>query len=594
MKKLQTRWAEEVRKNPESVLQEYPRPSMRRDSYVNLNGYWDYAIAGRLKPPDTYDGKILVPFSPEAPLSGVERKLRPRQVLWYRRFLPEEIRPRERRRWILHFGAVDQFAAVYVNKRLAVKHLGGFLPFEADITDCLREGENEVIVAVRDFTDHSYYSRGKQKLMRGGMFYTAQSGIWQTVWMEEVPERHIKKLKITPLYDERAVEIGITLPEIGSDAGRTSVRVTVEGEEMQPFEVDGKGGGKIRVPIREMHSWTPEDPYLYRLHIEAGEDAVDSYFAMRKISIEKDADGFPRPFLNNSLYLQKGVLDQGYWPEGLYTAPTDEAMIFDIQEMKRLGFNMLRKHIKIEPERWYYHCDRLGMLVWQDMVCGGRPYKHWYVTYAATALERLGIRMTDRTYGLLGRKDLKGRQQFINETKETIELLYNYPSIVVWVIFNEGWGQFDAKEITRYVRGIDETRLLDQASGWFDQGGGDFRSIHNYFFKMRIRKEERITALTEFGGYCWHNREHSMYGKVYGYRIYSGRRELSRGYEQLMKKEILPAVSRGLSVFIYTQLSDVEEEVNGIYTYDREELKIEEAVLRDCNEQFRVKRGHRE
>ena len=370
-------------------------------------------------------------------------------------------------------------------------------------------------------------------------------------------------------------------------ADRGQVSVAVSSEETQPWEVEGEANEPIRIPVPRMHPWTPEDPFLYSLSVTFGEDRVDSYFAMRKISVSLDAEGIPRTFLNGRPYFQRGVLDQGYWPDGLYTAPCDEALEFDIREMKRLGFNMLRKHIKIEPERWYYHCDRLGMLVWQDMVCGGRPYRKWYVTYLANGLEKFHIRMTDRTYGLLGRKEEKGRQQFVEEMKETIRLLWNHPSIVTWVLFNEGWGQFDAKEVTRLAREMDPSRLIDQASGWFDQGGGDFRSIHNYFFKLRFWREERVQALTEFGGFCWRCREHSMSGKVYGYRIYGSKKELSAGYGQLMK-EVASHIGEGLSVTIYTQLSDVEEEVNGIYTYDREILKIDENVLTEWNEKCSI------
>lgn len=587
MKELKTRWTEQVQADPGHVLQEYPRPSMRRESYVNLNGLWDYVIMGTRRIPHRFDGKILVPFSPEAPLSGVGRQLRPRQVLWYKRLLPENVKKEKGKRWLLHFGAVDQFAAVYVNKCLVAKHLGGYLPFTADITNALKEGENELLVAVRDFTDHSYYSRGKQKLAKGGMFYTAQSGIWQTVWMEQVPERYIRELKITPLFDEKMVQV-----EVCSDEGG-DFSVEISSEEMQPAEAEGTAGRPLRIPVRQVHPWTPEDPFLYRMTVRFGEDRADSYFAMRKISAEKDEKGILRPFLNNRPYLQRGVLDQGYWPDGLYTAPTDEALEFDIKEMKRLGFNMLRKHIKIEPERWYYHCDRIGMLVWQDMVCGGDPYRHWYVTYLANAFERVNFRVTDRTYGLLGRKEARGREIFKEEMRDTIRVLWNHPSIVTWVLFNEGWGQFDAKEMTALARMEDGTRLVDQASGWFDQGGGDFRSIHNYFFDLKPRPDKRIMALTEFGGYCWRHREHSMYNKVYGYRIYGDGRQLTRGYSRLMQRQILPQLEKGLSVTIYTQLSDVEEEVNGIYTYDREILKIDEDVLKEWNDRYDLYMGCR-
>ena len=595
MRQLMTRWTEEVLNNPEKVWKEYPRPSMVRESFVNLNGWWEYAFTKEVKPPAKFRGKILVPFSPEALLSGVKRQLKPGEVLWYRRLLPEGVKALDgteknsRGHWLLHFGAVDQFAAVYINRKLVCRHLGGYLPFSADVTEELTEGENELLVAVKDFTDRSYFSRGKQKLQNGGMFYTAQSGIWQTVWMEQVPEVYIGGLKVTPLFDERQVEV--TVSAAGGNRNRESevkTEVTVSSPDMQPMTVEGRAGEKIRIPVTCMNSWSPESPYLYDMQVTMGEDRADSYFAMRKIAVEKDGEGIPRLFLNNRPYFQKGVLDQGYWPDGLYTAPCDEAFVFDIMEMNRLGFNMLRKHIKIEPERWYYHCDRLGMLVWQDMVCGGRPYRHWYVTYMATAMELFRIRPGDHMYRLLGRKEEKGRRQFLDEMKAAIQTLYNHPSIVTWVLFNEGWGQFDAKEAVRVARREDPLRLLDQASGWFDQGGGDIRSIHNYFFPLKVRKEERVAALTEFGGYCWRNREHSMYAKVYGYRIYQGRKELTKGYSELMEREVVPNIPKGLSASIYTQLSDIEEEVNGIYTYDREEIKIEEEVLKEWNKKMKL------
>ena len=280
------------------------------------------------------------------------------------------------------------------------------------------------------------------------------------------------------------------------------------------------------------------------------------------------------------------MLDQGYWPEGLYTPPCDDAMIYDIRTMKELGFNMIRKHVKIEPQRWYYHCDRLGMLVWQDMVNGGRPYKGWYVTYMATAMEFFHIRMNDSLLGLLGRKDERGRWQFVEEMRGTIRHLKSHPSIVTWVIFNEGWGQFHAKTVTRIAREMDNTRLLDQASGWFDQGGGDIRSIHDYFFPLKVKPEKRATALTEFGGYSLGVPGHRMYQKVYGYRLYVKKKELTQGYRELIEKEVIPNIPRGLSATIYTQLSDVEEEINGILTYDREVLKLQGDVVRELNDRL--------
>lgn len=572
MNQLKTPWTEQVEAHPGEVWVEYPRPAMVRESYVNLNGMWEYAITETKERPKQFDGSILVPFSPEAPLSGVNRQLQPGEYLWYRRTLP--LLPIESgKRWLLQFGAVDQFAAVFVNGKLVCKHLGGYLPFTADVTNALKSGKNELLVVVRDSTEQSYYGRGKQKLKRGGMFYTAQSGIWQTVWMEQVPKEYIQGLKITPDYDDESVTVVVKAKE------NWKVRVSIRSKEMNPIQRSGVANRAITIPVKEMHSWSPEDPFLYDMQVFLEDDCVSSYFAMRKISMGKDEQGIVRPFLNNKPYFQNGVLDQGYWPDGLYTAPCDEALIFDIQEMKRLGFNMLRKHIKVEPQRWYYHCDRLGMLVWQDMVCGGRPYKHWYVTYLATVFHRMNIRVRDRAYHLLGRKDEEGKHHFIREMKDTIDSLYNHPSIVTWVIFNEGWGQFDAEKVTEVARRADASRLLDQASGWFDQKGGDYRSLHEYFFKLKFKPEDRIIALTEYGGLPWHVDEHSMYDKVYGYGMCRSREELVRKYTGLIDREIRPNIEKGVSVLTYTQLSDVEEEVNGIYTYDRKVLKFPEGSL---------------
>lgn len=589
VKQLKTRWTGGV--DEEHVLEEYPRPLLQRESYVNLNGFWDYAFTGQGEKPKEYVGRILVPFSPEAPLSGVGRQLKPQETLWYHRRLPEEIFPVSGRRWILHFGAVDQYAVVSVNGRVLKRHLGGYLPFSIDVTDSLKKGRNELTVRVRDYSDAFYYSRGKQKMKRGGMFYTAQSGIWQTVWMEQVPDTYVEELTVTPLYDESAFRIRVRLAdadrmtencETGSGCER-KIKVMLSSQEMEPLQREGLADEDMRIPVPDMHSWSPEDPFLYDIQVLAGEDCVRSYAAMRKISVEKDAQGIPRMFLNNRPYFQRGVLDQGYWPDGLYTPPCDEAMIYDIRVMKELGFNMLRKHIKIEPQRWYYHCDRLGMLVWQDMVNGGRSYQSWYVTYLATVMEYFHLRMHDSMLTLLGRKDVKGRRQFVAELRETIRVLYNHPSIVAWVLFNEGWGQFHGEAITQIAREADDSRLIDQASGWFDQGGGDVRSIHDYFFPLFIKAEKRVTALTEFGGYSLCVPGHHMYRKVYGYRIYRRKSDLSRGYREWIEREVVPNIARGLSATVYTQLSDVEEETNGILTYDRQIMKLNPKTVRELN-----------
>lgn len=590
MKQLKTRWTDQV--DPEHVWEEYPRPMMKRASYVNLNGIWEYAITRGGRKPKVSDGRILVPFSPETYLSGVRRQLKPEETLWYERRLPETVRRKPGMRWILHFGAVDQFAEVRINGRITARHLGGYLPFSTDITEALREGGNILSVRVRDYSDTFYYSKGKQRLHRGGMYYTAQSGIWQTVWMEEVPETHITRIACTPDYDRGAFRIRVC----GNVEERVSI--TVKDESSVERQISGRTGETLLVPLESPHPWSPEDPYLYQMEVRMGEDRVESYGAMRKVEVCKDVNGIPRIWLNNRPYYQKGVLDQGYWPDGLYTAPCDEAMIYDIQTMKKLGFNMIRKHIKIEPQRWYYHCDRLGMLVWQDMVNGGRPHRSWYVTYLATGMEYLGIRMKDRPLMLLGRGEERGRRQFLREMKETIRTLYSHPSIVTWVIFNEGWGQFYTRKIGRIAAKVDPGRLIDEASGWFDQGEGHIRSIHDYFFPLKVRPEKRVTALTEFGGFSYSIPGHRMYRKIYGYRIYHSGKALTRGYREWHEKELIPAVDQGVSASVYTQLSDVEEEVNGILSYDREVLKLEKETVQELNEQLtldeagvRIKKG---
>jgi hypothetical protein len=330
----------------------------------------------------------------------------------------------------------------------------------------------------------------------------------------------------------------------------------------------------MKIPIPDMHLWSPEDPFLYDVIIIAGNDKVESYFAMRKVEVRKDSEGIPRIYLNNEVYFQNGLLDQGYWPDGLYTAPSDEALIYDIQLAKDLGFNMLRKHLKIEPLRWYYHCDRLGMLVWQDMINGGRNYNMLLVGYLPTLFPKLASLVKDKHYRIFGRKDREGRQEWLKECKETVEHLYNCPSVVVWVPFNEGWGQFDSKQVYEMIKTVDKTRLIDHASGWFDQKAGDFKSIHNYFHPLKIKTEKRPVVLSEFGGYACYIPEHSYSWQIYGYRIYLTMNELNKAFQKLMTNDIENLKMKGLSAAVYTQLSDVEDEVNGLVTYDRKICKV--------------------
>lgn len=577
MRQLRTRFSE--RMNKEHVLQEYPRPFLERDSYYNLNGIWQYAIVQDDVKPVEYDGDILVPFSPECSLSGVNRKVLPTDVLWYKRELPE-ISIGDGEKLLLHFGAVDQHAWVYIDGELIGEHHGGYLPFTCDITKsmCSRE-KHELLVKVVDKTDTSYHARGKQKLKPGGMFYTAQSGIWQTVWMEKAPKNYIQHLTIREDFDQSHVRIKVFTEH------RTEVNYTIHEAKIHGTASTNEG---FTVLLPDFHPWSPENPFLYHVTFETKDDRVTSYFAMRKCDVQKDEKGIPRLFLNNHPYFQTGVLDQGYFPESLYTPPSDEALVQDILSMKELGFNMLRKHVKIEPERFYWHCDRLGILVWQDMVNGGSHYQSWFVTYLATLLNRFHIGVSDRHHCLLSRRKREGRREFFNETRETVRMLRHHPCIVVWVPFNEGWGQFSTLKICEAIRKIDPTRLVDHASGWYDQGGGDIQSLHYYFFQFDFTHDRRrAMALTEYGGYSYSLPGHCACDKVYGYRKYANREELSEGFRQLIENTVIPAAKDGLSAAIYTQLSDIEEETNGIYTYDREICKLDEKLVQECNDRLK-------
>lgn len=598
MKQLYTRWGKNL--DRDHVLEEYPRPLLMREDYQILNGWWDYAFTIDYKQPQQYEGRILVPFSPETALSGVGRQLKPDEYLWYRRNfdLPGWDREKGQNRILLHFGAVDQSCEVRINGHKVKRHTGGYLPFEVDISRYAQESANELIVAVKDLSDTSYHSKGKQKLNAGGMFYTAQSGIWQTIWLEKVPETYIKEIKTVPDIEKKIIrikvsssystdkknvdklsrnlpiEIKIRKPGLYPDPVVKPSQISTE--DMLETAVLAVSDKWIEIPIESISLWNCETPYLYYFEVKLGDDRAISYFAMRKFSLEtKVHEEFLRICLNGEVQFQNGVLDQGYWPESLYTPPSDAAMIFDIREMKKTGFNMVRKHLKIEPQRWYYHCDRLGIVVWQDMVNGGSYYKHWFVTYGATLLSWLRIPMRDVYPRLLSREAKAGRLEFIREMKETIRLLGNHPSIAAWVIFNEGWGQFQTEDMTRIVRRLDPNRLIDQASGWFDQGGGDFSSLHNYFFKLFIRPErERASVLSEFGGYSYREPGHCAKEKLYGYGICKNKKDLEKRFLERWSgvRNLIP---QGLSASIYTQWTDVEEEVNGVFTYDRGVRKIE-------------------
>ena len=567
MAELRTPWGERL--DPEQVLQEYPRPQMVRESYVNLNGYWDYAITESDAEPEQWDGRILVPFSPEAPLSGVNRALLPGQTLWYRRGIGET--RREGMRLFLHFGAVDQEAKVYVNGTLVGEHLGGYTAFTVELTALLRDEPSVLTVAVRDGTDSNEQTRGKQRTRRGGIWYTPQSGIWQTVWMEWVPQAYIAGLRITP------------------DAAGGCVRVNVLAEENRVCYLHFAGrrigaftNRETVIRVEQPELWSPEHPKLYPFSAEYGQDRVESYFALRDVGTGTDEKGRPCLTLNGKPYFQSGVLDQGYWPDGLYTAPSDEALIWDIRTMKELGFNLLRKHIKVEPMRWYYHCDRLGMLVWQDMPNGGGNYHA--LTISAPLITRRHKK--DNDYKRFARMDAAARAQFSAELEEMVRQLYNCPSVVMWVPFNEGWGQFDAAKAVQRIRALDATRTIDHASGWHDQGIGDVESLHVYFYAYRFQPDRRGRAvvLSEFGGYNLPVEGHVWNHANFGYRGYKTPEALEAAYRKLFARQILPAREKGLAASVYTQLSDVEDEVNGLVTYDRRCVKMKTETVREINQ----------
>ena len=696
-------------------LPEYPRPQFMRvqeglmedeglieekrlqmncadPTWENLNGWWDYAFAGEERP-DHWDGKILVPFSPEAPLSGVDRQLKPDEFLWYHRDFQvggDEVSGR----WLLHFGAVDQKCRVFLNGKEIGRHSGGYLPFTIEMTGALKPGENELELCVSDVSDTSYLTRGKQKIARGGMFYTAQSGIWQTVWMERVPEQYIRSVKITSERDAFQIVVQIDGSEEGTEVGAEvfapkspapdgGARALCEGAPMAAGSVilaesgkvsltaggntdlaesgntglteSGKvgltegrkarqnAGGKARLQIAvpEPKEWAPEAPWLYGIRIRCGEDTVYTYGAIREVSLLPAREGAVtkadeheegcnaaceagaeqenamsaagaeqenamsaagaeqervgsaavseaagevggelcnRLCLNGKPCFMNGVLDQGYWPESLMTAPADEALIHDIMEMKRLGFNMMRVHCKIGADRFYYHCDRLGMLVWQDMVNGGWNYNMPRLCYLPTFFPRLFGQKTDKTVWdrqRTGRTNIASRTLWLREAKATVRCLRNHPSIVLWVLFNEGWGQFDSALNTEKIRALDPTRLIDSASGWFDQGAGDVASVHNYFRKLEVVPDpKRAFAITEYGGFSLLAEDHAWNTEVYGYGQLEDPAQLQARYAETMD-EIRALAGKGLAAAVYTQVSDIEDECNGLLTYDREECKVD-------------------
>lgn len=559
-------------------LNEYPRPQLARARWQNLNGPWSCAFAEGDAVPEEFPETILVPFAPESALSGLQKPLLPGQTLWYRRgfFVDGYLAGNHT---LLHFGAVDYACTVYVNGKRAGAHVGGYAPFTLNITAFVHSGENRLEVAVTDETDAGGAPRGKQVLAPHGIWYTAVSGIWQTVWLEHLDPAHITAVHYTPGLDRVGVMVESTTP------GEVQVEVLSYGRRVAGSILPTGESEELILPAP--HLWSPEDPYLYTVRLrlicyDHMTDEAESYFGLRTFAVEQDLDGVPRFFLNGRPYFQKGLLDQGYWPEGLYTAPSDEALRWDIQQAKALGFNMLRKHVKIEPARWYYHCDTLGMLVWQDMP-NGAAYPG---DLAAVVLPNIGIHLKDGLYPRFKRENEESRRQFLIELQDMVHTLGNAPCISTWVPFNEGWGQFDAAVAAALLKKWDPTRPVDHASGWHDQGAGDYKSVHRYIFKVRAprREERRAFALTEYGGCSLVLPEHLPDPeKAFGYRTQPDRAALTDAYRKLHEQQILPLLDKGLCVTIYTQLTDVENEANGIFTCDRAVCKLDETVVRAIN-----------
>ncbi len=566
---LMTRWAKHV--SPDKALPEYPRPQLVRKDWHNLNGLWEYAIRPKGEPrPAKLDGQILVPFPAESALSGVMKEVGPDNRLWYRRTFTVPQGWGERR-VLLHFGAVDWDATVTVNGTELGSHKGGYDPFSFDVTDVLKKGDGarqEIVVSVWDPSDAGFQPRGKQVRKPGGIFYTPATGIWQTVWLEPVAPARVDSLKIVPDVDKG--EVRITANAGGEPPARASVKVTVLDAGREVATASGPFAREMVIKVPDAKLWTPETPHLYdlRVSVEGGgggaADAVDSYFGMRKVSLGKDERGITRIMLNNKFVFQYGPLDQGYWPDGIYTAPTDAALKYDIEITKELGFNMARKHVKVEPARWYYWADKLGLLVWQDMPSGEKS---------------IGANDPDIV------RTPESAQNFEHELGRMITAFGNHPSIVMWVPFNEGWGQYDTARVIEYAKRLDPSRLVNNASGWTDRGVGDVIDMHKYPNPGSPRPEaNRAAVLGEFGGLGLPVEGHTWLAKGnWGYKSYSTKQGLEDAYLVLLRR-LHPLVGNpGLSAAVYTQTTDVEVEVNGILTYDREVIKMDKARLADAH-----------
>ncbi len=553
---------------------EYPRPQFRRDDYHCLNGIWKFAVRKAGEPLGNYDKHILVPFSPETANSGIGGvfSVTPADRLYYGTTF-DVTEDWLKKDTLLHFGAVDYSCDVYINGKLAGSHEGGYTAFTVYVSPFITVGENSIDLVVCDPTEESCGGRGKQKTYRGGIWYTAQSGIWQTVWLENVPKKRIEDLTITSDADKKEVYIDLVYD------GMKKYTVYDNGKII----LNGRTKGKIVLKY-DFTLWSPETPKLYDVVFHCGEDTVYSYFAVRSFGMVTDLNGIKRLALNGKPYFFSGLLDQGYWPDGLLTPPCDHAVINELKFVKRMGFNTLRKHVKIESMRWYYHCDRLGIVVWQDFVNGGGEY-----TFSHIATQPfLGVKHNDADYAYFARSDEKGRKRFTAEWQETVNQLKNCPCISTWTVFNEGWGQFDSEKIAYAVRTTDPTRIVESVSGWHDyKNKCDIRSLHIYYTSLKVPKDTRPVVLSEFGGYTYKTIGH-VYDekKTFGYKKFRSSDKYVNAIRRLYINKVAPLISKGLSACIYTQLTDVEDELNGLITYDRKKVKIAPLVVSSLNNEL--------
>lgn len=569
--KIKTEWSETV--NPKQVLPEYPRPQMVRGEWSNLNGEWEYAIRAKGGvEPTAYDGNILVPFAVESSLSGVQKIVGADNELWYKRTfdIPSSWKNKN---IILNFGAVDWKADVFVNDILIGSHKGGYTPFSFDITPYLKGQKGQKLtVRVWDPSDAGFQPRGKQVAKPEGIWYTPVTGIWQTVWLEPVASNHITAIKAIPDVDNSVVGVTVSTSE-SSVTDIVEVQISDKNNKVVAT-AQGVQGQEMRLQVKDAELWSPENPYLYDMKVTLlgkQKDEVKSYTAFRKISVQKDAAGIYRMFLNNKPLFQYGPLDQGWWPDGLYTAPTDEALLYDIKKTKDWGFNMIRKHVKVEPARWYYHCDREGILVWQDMPSGD-----------------MGNQWGPREYnaGTDKNRTQESISNFYTEWKEIMNLCMSNPSVVVWVPFNEAWGQFDTEKVVAWTEAYDPSRLVNPASGGNHRACGDILDLHNYPGpEMYLADPMRVNVLGEYGGIglaldghlWWNNRN-------WGYIQFKSSDEVTAEYVKYAK-ELKTLVKKGFSAAVYTQTTDVEGEVNGLMTYDRKVIKINEDAVRKINKE---------